>query len=184
MSNPTFRTGHAAVSAILSDMDRYLPSDTIQRPDYRRIRQLYGLMNTAYRRTDTSPSPLKEYKELQALEHDLRRRLNDLPAAKGIPAKMTQYLDELKAAIDDALAKGVTTDFLMQGIMDVLEDRPNAQPEPQEQLAKMMPDTRYKKCRAELVEARKKIQRLNEENNALTMRVKRLEMERDRRGGY
>jgi hypothetical protein len=81
--------GHSAVAVILQDMDRYLPSDTIQRAGHRRIRQLYGLMNTAYRRIDTSTNPEKEYKELQALEWDLRRRLNDLDAAKGIPAKMT-----------------------------------------------------------------------------------------------
>jgi flagellar biosynthesis chaperone FliJ len=175
MNNPSSRMGHAAVGAILKDMDHYLPSDTIQRPDYRRIRQLYGLMNTAYRRTDTTETPEKEYKELRALEFDLRRRLNNLEAAKGIPAKMTQYLNELKNALDDALAKGVTTDFVMQGITDMLEESPNAQPEAQPELAKMIPDTKYKKCRAELMEARKKIQRLNEENNALTMRVKRLE---------
>jgi hypothetical protein len=61
----------------------------------------------------------------------------------------------------------------------MLEDRPNAQPEPQPELAKMIPDARYKKVRLELAEARKKIQKLNQENNALTMRVKMLEMERD-----
>jgi len=91
---------------------------------------------------------------------------------------MTQYLNELKHAVDDALAKGVTTEFLMRGIIDILEDNPNAQPQKQEELAKMIPDTRYKKARAELGEARRKVQKLNEENNALTMRVKQLEMEK------
>jgi hypothetical protein len=174
------RVGHAAVAAILCDMDRYLPSDTINRPDYRRCRTVYGLMNTAYRRIDTSKNPEKEYRELQDLEQDLRTRLNNLDAAKGIPVKMTQYLNELKNAIDDALIKGITVDFLMQGIVDMLQEQPNAQPEQQPELAKMIPDTKYKKVRAELAEAKKKIQKLNEENNALAIKVKRLEMERDR----
>lgn len=159
-------------------MDRWLPSETIQRPDYRRIRQLYGLMNTTYRLTDASEDPKVQYKELQSLVRDLRRRLNELNAAKGIPAKMTRYLDELKNAIDDALTQGVTMNFIMQGVTDLLTDKPNAQPENQPEVAKMIPDTKYKKARAELIEARKKIQKLNEENNALTLRVKRLEMER------
>jgi hypothetical protein len=44
----------------------------------------------------------------------------------------------------------------------------------------MMLDTKYKKVRAELAEAKLKIQRLDEENNALALRVERLEMDRDR----
>ncbi|KAF1920240.1 hypothetical protein BDU57DRAFT_534037 [Ampelomyces quisqualis] len=176
------RLGHAAVAAILADMDRYLPSDTINRQDYRRCRTVYGLMNTAFRRVESSKEAEKEYRELQELEKDLRTRLNNLDAAKGIPVKMTQYLDELKAAVDDALARGVTLEFLMQGVNDMLEDKPNAQPEAQPARVTMMPDTKYKKVRGELAEAQKKIQKLNEENNALTMKVKRLEMERDRAG--
>lgn len=143
------RLGHAALAAILSDMDRYLPSETINRKDYKGCRTTYGLMNTTYKRSGTSNNPEKDYKELQALERDLRRRLFNLDAAKGIPAKMMQFLDELKSAIDDALTKGVTTDFLMQGISDIFEDKPNAQPEPQPKLAKMIPDTRYKKVKAD-----------------------------------
>lgn len=88
MNTSPSRLGHAAVAVILQDMDRFLPSDTIQRADYRRIRQLYGLMNTAYRRIDSSTNPEKEYKELQALEWDLRRRLNDLDAAEGILSRL------------------------------------------------------------------------------------------------
>jgi small-conductance mechanosensitive channel len=180
MNVPKPRLGHAAIAAILTDMDRYLPSDTINRQDYRRCRTVYGLMNTAYRRVESSKNPEKEYKKLQDLEKDLRMRLNNLDAAKGIPPKMTQYLDELKVAVDDALARGVTLEFLIQGINDMLEDKPNAQPEPQPARVTMMPDTKYKKVRAELAGAQRKIQRLNEENNALMLKVKRLEMERDR----
>jgi hypothetical protein len=137
-------------------------------------------MNTLYKQSEMSDNPEKEYKELRACERDLRRRLNNLEAAKGIPEKMMQYLDELKIAIDDALAQGVTMDFLLRGITDQLEDKPNAQPDQQLELPKMISDTRYKKVKAELIEVRKKVQQLNEENNALTMKVKRLEMESDR----
>jgi hypothetical protein len=62
----------------------------------------------------------------------------------------------------------------------MIENRPNARPEPQLGLTKMMLDTKYKKVRAELAEAKLKIQRLDEENNALALRVERLEMDRDR----
>jgi hypothetical protein len=182
MSTSKGRRGHAAVAAILSDMDRYLPSDTINRQDYRRCRTIYGLMNTAYRRIETSQHPKKEYEELQSLERDLRTRLDSLNAAKGIPSKMTEYLDELKAAIDDALANGVDTEFLIRGMTDILEDKPNAQPEAQPMLAKMIPDTKYKKVLAELAEAREKVRKLNEENNALVLQNKRLERMRGKPG--
>lgn len=139
-------------------------------------------MNTLYKQSEVSDKPEKEYKELRACERDLRRRLNSLETAKGIPEKMMQYLDELKNAIDDALAQGVTIEFLLRGITDQLDDKPNALPEQHPELPKMIPDTRYKKARAQLIEARKQIQKLNDENNALTMKVKRLEMECDRYG--
>lgn len=180
MSSRTARRGHAAVAAILTNMDRYLPSDTINRQDYRRCRTVYGLMNTAYRRIDDSEQPGKEYKDLQGLETELRTHLNNLNAAKGIPSKMREYLDELRDAVNDALARGISTEFLLEGVTDMIDGNPNSQTHPQPKLAKMMPDTKYKKVCADLAEAKKKIQKLNEENNALTMRVKRLDMERDR----
>jgi hypothetical protein len=180
MISRTARRGHAAVAAILTDMDRYLPSDTINRQDYRRCRTVYGLMNTTYRRIDDSEQPGKEYRDLQGLEAELRTHLNNLNAAKGIPIKMREYLDELRDAINDALARGISTEFILEGVTDMIDGKPNSQTDPQPRLAKMMPDTKYKKVCADLAEAKKKIQKLNDENNALTMRVKRLEMERDR----
>jgi hypothetical protein len=182
MSTPKTRRGHAAISAILSDMDRYLPSDTINRADYRRCRMVYGLMNTTYRRIDTSSSPEKDYIELKTLTSDLRRHLNALNASKGIPEKMSLYLDELAAAVDDGLAKGVTMDFLIAGVEDLLEENPNAQTENKEERVKMMPDTQYKKVKAELKEAKARIKELNEENNALVMRLKKAESARVRLG--
>jgi hypothetical protein len=177
MSTPTPRLGHAAVAAILSDMDRYLPSDTINRPDYRRCRTVYGQMNTAYRRIATSSTPSKEYANLRALESTLRTLLSALPASKGIPAKMTQYLDELRVALDDALAQGVTLAFVTLGLEDDVDAIKEVQPEK----VKMMPDTKYKLVRAELALAKEKIRALNEENNGLILRVKKLEMESHRK---
>jgi regulator of replication initiation timing len=43
----------------------------------------------------------------------------------------------------------------------------------------MMPDTKYKKVNAELAEAKEKMQKLNEENNALMLQNKRLEAMKD-----
>jgi hypothetical protein len=176
MSTLKTRRGHAAVAAILTDMDRYLPSDTINRADYRRCRMVYGLMNTTYRRIDTSSSPEKDYIELQTLTFDLRRHLNALNASKGIPEKMSLYLDELAAAIADGLARGVTMNFLIEGVKDQLEENPNAQTESKEERVKMMPDTQYKKVKAELKEANARIKKLNEENNLLVMRLKKAEI--------
>ena len=100
------RLGHAAIAAILTDMTRYLPPDTIDRPGYKQCRITYGLMNTTYQRSETSDNPEKEYKELRALERDLRRRLNSLDVAKGVPEKMVQYIDEFKKAVECALECG------------------------------------------------------------------------------
>jgi hypothetical protein len=80
------RTGHAAVAAILIDMDHYLPSDTIDRQDYHCCRTVHGLMNTTYRRVDDSEHLEKEYKDFQGLGRELRTHLNNLVASK---AKMT-----------------------------------------------------------------------------------------------
>jgi hypothetical protein len=184
MSAPRPRRGHAAVAAILSDMDRYLPSDTINRADYRRCRMVYGLMNTTYRRTDASTSPEKEYMELKILTSDLRRHLNALNASKGIPEKMSLYLDELTAAIDDGLAKGVSTEFLIAGIEDLLKEDLDARTEDRGERVRMMPDTQYKKVKAELKEAKARIKELNEENNALVLRLKIAEGAKARLGTW
>lgn len=95
---------------------------------------------------------------------------------------MTGYLDELKAALANALAEGVDANFLIQGIEDILEKKPEAQPAPKPERVLMIPDTKYKKVRAELAEAKKKIQKLNEENNSLTLYIRQLEAERASRG--
>lgn len=161
---------------------RFLPPDTIDRPGYKHCRTTYGLLTTTYKQVEHSDAPEKVYKELQQLENELRRRLNNLNAAKGVPAKMTGYLDELKAALANALAEGVDANFLIQGIEDILEKKPEAQPAPKPERVLMIPDTKYKKVRAELAEAKKKIQKLNEENNSLTLYIRQLEAERASRG--
>ncbi|KAF9692398.1 hypothetical protein EKO04_009447 [Ascochyta lentis] len=176
------RRGHAAIGVIISDMEPYLPPDTIDRPGYKHCRTTYGLLTTTYKRAESSDAPLKVYKELQQLETELRRRLRNLNASKGIPAKMIQYLDELKAALEQALSEGVDADFLIQGISDLLEEKPEIQPAPKPERVLMMPDTKYKKVKAELVEANRRIQKLNEENNSLILYVRKLEAERGQHG--
>lgn len=172
------RRGHAAIGAILRDMEPYLPPDTVDRPGYKHCRTTYGLLTTTYKRAEHSDVPEKVYKELQQLENELRRRLNGLSASKGVPAKMTGFLDELKDALAHAIAEGVDTAFLIQGMDDLLEETPESQPAPKPERVRMMPDTKYKKVKAELAEANRKIQKLNEENNTLTLRLKKLEAER------
>jgi DNA-binding transcriptional MerR regulator len=172
------RRGHAGIGAIIEDMEPYLPPETVDRPGYKQCRTTYGLLTTTYKRAETTDVPEKVYKELQQLEHDLRRRLQNLNASKGIPAKMTQFLDDLKAALDHAMAEGVDANFLIQGIADLLEEKPENQPAPKPERVRMVPDTKYKKVKAELAEAKKKIQKLNEENNNLVLYIKKLESER------
>lgn len=90
---------------------------------------------------------------------------------------MTAYLDELKAALTHAMSEGVDANFLIQGMEDILKEKPEAQPAPKPERVLMVPDTKYKKVRAELTEANKKIQKLNEENNSLILYIRRLEAE-------
>lgn len=182
MASTQYRRGHAAIGPIISDMETYLPPDTVDRPGYKHCRTTYGLLTTTYKRVEHSEAPEKVYKELQQLENDLRRRLNNLNASKGVPAKMTGYLDELKAALEHALSVGVDANFLIQGMTDLLEEKPEAQPAPKPERVLMVPDTKYKKVKAELAEANKKIQRLNEENNSLILYIRKLEAERVQRG--
>ena len=177
-----FRHGHAAIGAIISDMEPYLPPDTVDRPGYKGCRTTYGLLTTTYKRAEDSDTPEKIYKELRQLENELRRRLNNLNASKGIPAKMTQLLDELKAALEQALSEGVDANFLIQGMSDLLDDKLETQPAPKPERVLLMPDTKYKKVVAELADAKKKIQQLNEENNSLILYIKKLEAERAQHG--
>lgn len=155
----------------------FLPPDTIDRLGYKHCRTTYGLLTTTYKQAEHSEAPEKVYKELQQLENELRRRLNNLNAAKGVPAKMTAYLDQLKAALTHAMSEGVDANFLIQGMEDILKEKPEAQPAPKPERVLMVPDTKYKKVRAELTEANKKIQKLNEENNSLILYIRRLEAE-------
>ena len=182
MASILFRHGHAAIGAIISEMEPYLPPDTVDRPGYKGCRTTYGLLTTTYKRAEDSDTPEKIYKELRQLENELRRRLNNLNASKGIPAKMTQLLDELKAALEQALSEGVDANFLIQSMSDLLDDKPETQPAPKPERVLLMPDTKYKKVVAELADAKKKIQQLNEENNSLILYIKKLEAERAQHG--
>ncbi|KAJ8108045.1 hypothetical protein OPT61_g8449 [Boeremia exigua] len=178
MTPSSARRGHAAIGAIISDMAPYLPPDTIDRPGYKHCRTTYGLLTTTYQRAEQSPTPEKVYKELQQLENELRRRLHSLNASKGVPVKMTGLLDELKTALQDAVAQGIDADFLIQGFADLLAEKEGTQPAPKPERVQMVPDTKYKKVKAELAEAKMMIRKLNEENNVLALRVKKLEADR------
>lgn len=162
--------------------NRFLPPDTIDRPGYKHCRTTYGLLTTTYKQAEHSEAPEKVYKELQQLENELRRRLNNLNAAKGVPAKMTGYLDELKVALAHAISEGVDANFLIQGMEDILEEKPETQPAPKPERVLMVPDTKYKRVRTELAEAKRKIQKLNEENNSLILYIRQLEAERASHG--
>ena len=182
MPPPSSRRGHAAIGAIIEEMDPYLPPGNINRPGYTGCRTTYGLLTTFHKRAESSSTPQKEYRELQQSERDLRRRLNNLSTTKGIPTRMTQLLDELKGAIEDACSKGVTLDFVIQGLTDVIEEKPDALPAPKPEKVRMVTETMYKKVKEELKAANEKIGRLNHENNVLAMKIKQLEMQRDRKG--
>lgn len=169
------RRGHAAIGAIISDMEPYLPPDTVDRPGYKHCRTTYGLLTTTYQRAEQSNTPEKEYKELSQLERELRRRLSCLSASKGVPTQMTDFLDQLSDALEHAVAAGVDLEFLTQGFVDRLHETEGSQPQPKPDRVRLMPDTKYKKVKAELAEANKKVQKLNDENNALTLYIRKLE---------
>ncbi|KAJ4380261.1 hypothetical protein N0V86_004571 [Didymella sp. IMI 355093] len=178
MASAQSRRGHAAIGAVIRDMESFLPPDNIDRPEYKHCRTTYGLLTTIYKQAELSDAPGNIYKELQQLENELRRRLNNLNATKGVPAKMIGYLDELKAALAHAMSEGVDARFLTQSMEDILEEKPEARPMPKPECVLMVPDTKYKKVRAELLEANKRIQKLNEENNSLILYIRHLEAER------
>ncbi|OSS55074.1 hypothetical protein B5807_01815 [Epicoccum nigrum] len=133
-ATPT-RHGHAAVGAIISSMEPYLPA-----------------------------------------------RLLVFLSRESIPPKTTEYLDQLKTALEHAMEVGVDAEFLIEGITEQLEERPEAMPEEKPERVRMVSDTKYKKAKAELAEANKKIQKLNEENNSLTLYVRKLEAQRAQSG--
>ena len=111
-------------------MEELLPSASIDRADYRACRTTYGCLSSTYKRSSDSNTPEKEYKELQALGKTLRHRLSSLDADRGLPRKFKGLLDDLKSGVDGALDRGVSTDFLTQGLKDSLEDKPDATPAP------------------------------------------------------
>ncbi|KAF1838343.1 hypothetical protein BDW02DRAFT_586016 [Decorospora gaudefroyi] len=168
--------GHGQIGKIIEDMEKDLPSESVDRPDYRRCRTTYGLLSTTYRRANDSNDPEKEYKELQQLEKCLRDRLANLDPSKGLPRKFNGPLDALKDGIDNALNQGVTIEFLIRGLKDVLEEKPNATPAPKPDPVKMVSGARFKKVYEELAIEKKKNKTLNEENNDLVRRLKLYQM--------
>lgn len=81
---PKNRHGHAAIAAIISNMENYLPPPNNSKPGYSGCRTTYGLLSRFHQRAEQSDNPEKEYKELQQIERDLRRRITNLDAKKGV----------------------------------------------------------------------------------------------------
>lgn len=157
-------------------MEELLPSETIDRADYRRCRTTYGALSTTYKRAHSSKEPSKEYRELQELEKVLRNRLENLNPTRGLPRKFQAPLDQLKAGVDYALANGVSIDFLIQGVKDMLEGKPDATPSPKPEPIKMVSGARHKAVVEALAAEKEKNGKLNEENNRLAMELKQYQM--------
>ncbi|KAH9860729.1 hypothetical protein J1614_012061 [Plenodomus biglobosus] len=171
------RQGHAAIAAIISDMENYLPPPNNSKPGYSGCRTTYGLLTRFHQRAEKSETPEKEYQELQQIERDLRRRIMGLEAKKGVPEEMNSLLNELRDAITTALAQGITTDFFLQAAQAQLDEEPETIAQPKEN-RKMVSDKRFTKVWNELQEAKKRIGQLNAECNRLQLRVKYLEAQR------
>ncbi|KAL1793286.1 hypothetical protein ACET3X_008268 [Alternaria dauci] len=173
--------GHGQIGKIIEDMEELLPSESIDRADYRACRTTYGRLSATYKRASDSDTPEKDYKELQALEKTLRHRLSNLDASRGLPRKFKGPLDDLKSGIDDALERGVSIEFLIQGLKDALEEKPDATPAPKPVPPKMVPEKRYKAVLEELRIEKEKNRKLNEENNRMALELKQYQM-RERAG--
>ena len=89
--------------------------------------------------------------------------------------------DDLKSGVDGALERGVSTDFLIQGLKDALEDKPGATPAPKPVPPKMVSEKRFKTVLDELRNEKEKNRKLNEENNRMALELKRYQM-RERSG--
>jgi hypothetical protein len=157
-------------------MEELLPSETIDRADYKKCRTTYGVLSTTYKRANDSNTPEKEYKELQELEKCLRHRLSNLDPTRGLPRKFQRPLDDLKAGIDGALGNGVSVDFLIEGLKDVLNENPDATPAHKPEPNRLVPEKRLKKVLGELRNEKDKNRKLNEENNRIILELKQYKM--------
>lgn len=109
------------------------------------------------------------------LERELRRRLHALDAAKGIPVKMLEYLNKFKEAVEGAVEAGVSVEWVGKEIEEVEEEEEREMGLRVRE--KMVTESRYRKVKGDLKEANERVRRLNEENNELVLKVKRLELE-------
>jgi hypothetical protein len=154
-------------------MEELLPSETIDRVDYKMCRTIYGVLSTTYKRANDSNTPEKEHKELQELEKCLRHRLFNLDPIRGLPRKFQRPLDDLKAGIDGALEKGVSVEFLIEGLRDILNEKPDATPSHKPEPNRLVPEKHLKKALEELRNEKDKNRKLNEENNLITLELRK-----------
>lgn len=179
-ANATPRRGHIGIKAILDDMVGVLPPENTTNMAYMRVHTTFGLLPQCIKKAETSDDPSKQYRELQKLEEALRKRLEDLKAKKGIPQKMQNCLDELRDAIKEALEQGVDMDFMIKGYEEmIVAPEPTLEEKMLRRPERMVTESRFKKLWEALKEEKKKNAELNQENNELTMRLKRVEAERD-----
>ncbi|EUC32841.1 hypothetical protein COCCADRAFT_26730 [Bipolaris zeicola 26-R-13] len=167
-------------ACILVDTRRSVGSSQIERKDYLRCRTTYGLLSTTYKRINHSNNPKKEYQELQGVAKDLRHRLTNLDPSRGLPRKFQAPLDELEAGIDITLNSGVTIDFVISGLRDMLEETNDA-PVLKREPVKMVDEARLKKTSEELAAEREKNRKLNEEKNRLVLELRKYRV-RERSG--
>jgi hypothetical protein len=169
--------GHTQIGRIIEDMEQLVPSESVDRSDYRRCRTTYGLLSRTYKRANESNDPTNEYKQLSSLERDLRTRLANLDPAKGLPHKFQGPLDSLRTSIDNALKQGVTIDYLIRGLNNMLNEKPKATSAPKPERAKTVPEARYNRLQEELAAEKEKIKKLNEESNCLVLASKKVHEE-------
>ena len=157
------------------DMEALLPSESFKRQDYIGCCTTYGALSIMYKRVNDSDNPEKKYHEIKGSTKELRRRLITLDPIRGLPRKFQAPLDELEEGIENALKAGVTIDFVIRGIRDILEERPDATPAPRPEPVRVVPERLPKEVSEKLEKEREKFHKLNEENNRLILKLKQYE---------
>jgi hypothetical protein len=172
---PPHRRGHAGVRAILDDIFTVLPPE-YGKPEYKRCRTTFGLLQSFFNKAETSEDPKKEYVEVQKMELALRQRLLALPSTKGVPPKMIQCLDELKVAIAEVIQMGwsIKDDEVLK-----MEEMQLGKEEVSPKVNIKIKD-QLQKYKSALAEEKTKNRLLNEEINRVAMRLRAVEAERDR----
>lgn len=180
-THPAPRRGHVGIRDITVDMVQFLPPENTQKIAYMRAHTTYGLLKGCLNKAEQCDNPVKQYKELQALEESLRKRLDALNPIKPIPKPMLILLDELRDAIKEALDHGVDVDFVIKSYQDmIVTPEPTIAEKEARKPPKMVTEKRLKEVWEELKQTKEANRKLNQENNNLAMKLKRAEAEIER----